>query len=233
MFSSTFKKSSTINHRFIQINSTTLRTNDVNATSNLPTVVGLLIAFPLWYFVFSTDLMDGFWNRLVLAVSILGLHAFVSDRKPMLEQLKKINPKLLLLGVFSGLVLYLIFYGGYNLFKPFLQQGAWNVYRLIGQASAGLVAATLVFTSFCEEFFWRGFIQRNLMNSLGRLTGLILSTAFYTFIHIFTMNIALMVAAMIAGLWWGALYLSTRMLWLTVASHIVWTELVLLILPLR
>jgi hypothetical protein len=204
------------------------------ADASLPaTLVGLIVAFPLWYFTFNTDFMGGFWNRMVFSVSVLGLVAFLAERGEMLRQLRRINPRVLFLGVLSALALYLLFYGGYVVLRPFLEHGALNVYLLTGGVSAVQVAATLVYTSFCEELFWRGFVQRNIMVYLGDLAGFLVATAFYTLIHLFTLNAPLMLAALVAGLWWGFLYMLKRSLWLNIISHIVWTELVILMLPLR
>ncbi|MEM2434973.1 MAG: CPBP family intramembrane glutamic endopeptidase [Nitrososphaerota archaeon] len=201
--------------------------------NNLPAAVSAIAAaFPLWHFIFNTDLIGGFWNRMVVSVSLLGLCAFLAEGREMSRQLRNITLRVIALGVLSALPLYTIFYGGYILFKPLLQEGASNVYLLASNVPAIQVAATLVYTSFLEEFFWRGFIQRNLTNYLGRLRGLLSATASYTLIHIFTLNLPLMLAALIAGLWWGYLYMLTGSLWLTAASHIVWTEMVILALPL-
>lgn len=210
-----------------------LRARTVHSIKLVATIPGIGLAFVFWYFTFNTDLMGGFWSRIALSVGVLSMYAYFTQPNDMLKNVKDINVKLVTLGVFSGLGLYVLFYVGYNVFKPFLQQGAMNVYLLTDEALAWYIAVILVFTSFCEEFFWRGFVQRNLMNALGRWNGFISSTAFYTLIHVFTSNIPLIIAAMIAGLWWGLLYILTRSIWLTITSHIVWTELILLFLPLR
>ena len=39
--------------------------------------------------------------------------------------------------------------------------------------------------------------------------------------------------ALIAGLFWGLLYEYTESFWVVVFSHIVWTELIFVFLPLR
>ncbi|MEM0481980.1 MAG: type II CAAX endopeptidase family protein [Nitrososphaerota archaeon] len=197
------------------------------------TILGLIVAFPLWYFTFNTDLMGGFWNRMVLSVSVLGLVAFLAERREMARQLRRVDPRVLFLGVLSGLFLYILFYGGYSVLRPFLERGASSVYLLIGDAPAAQVAATLFYTSFCEEFFWRGFIQRNIMGYLGGLKGFLIATALYTLIHLLTLNMPLMLAALIAGFWWGLLYMLMRSLWLNISSHVIWTELVILLLPLK
>ncbi|GBC71310.1 hypothetical protein HRbin02_01090 [Candidatus Calditenuaceae archaeon HR02] len=197
------------------------------------TFLGLIVAFPLWYFTFNTDLIGGFWNRMALSVSVLGLVAFFAEKREMSRQLRRVEPRMLFLGVLSGLFLYTLFYGGYSVLRPFLERGASNVYLLVGDAPAAQVAATLVYTSFCEELFWRGFIQKSFMGYLGGLKGFLIATTLYTLIHLFTLNIPLMLAALIAGLWWGLLYMLKRSLWLNISSDVIWTELVILMLPLK
>ena len=51
--------------------------------------------------------------------------------------------------------------------------------------------------------------------------------------HAPTMNAPLILAAFIAGLFWGIVYQRTGSLWLVVASHLAWTELIFVLLPLR
>jgi membrane protease YdiL (CAAX protease family) len=46
------------------------------------------------------------------------------------------------------------------------------------------------------------------------------------------MNVPLIAAALIAGLFWGILYQRTGSLLLVIASHLVWTELIFVFLPL-
>ena len=65
----------------------------------------------------------------------------------------------------------------------------------------------LLVTSPAEEIFWRGFIQRTTVEKLGPVWGLIITTILYGAVHIWTFNITLIIAALVAGLFWGLMYL--------------------------
>jgi len=68
--------------------------------------------------------------------------------------------------------------------------------------------------------------------SFGATAGVLSTTLAYALIHAPTMNAPLILAAAIAGLFWGLIYQRTGNLWLVVASHLAWTELIFVLLPL-
>jgi len=83
-----------------------------------------------------------------------------------------------------------------------------------------------------EELFWRGFLQRRLQSHKGPFTGLLLSTAVYTLVHVGSGNLMLVLAAGICGLFWGYLYLRTGSIVINVVSHTAWDIAIFLLLPL-
>jgi len=89
----------------------------------------------------------------------------------------------------------------------------------------------LLFTSFSEEYFWRSYVQKNFVYQYGK-TGILITSALYALIHFSTLNIGLIAAAFIAGLVWGITYDQLDSLWVVVFSHLVWTELIFVFLPL-
>ena len=109
--------------------------------------------------------------------------------------------------------------------------GAVNVYLFRSELPLVVPASLLLITSYCEEYFWRHYIQTALEDGKG-LRAVILTSILYASIHIPTMNLPLVVAALIAGLFWGIIYKYTGSLWLVVFSHIAWTELIFVFLPL-
>ena len=135
-------------------------------------------------------------------------------------------------GILSGCFLYAAFFVGYNVFRSFVESGAGGVYLFRADSAIHFIALSLVITSFCEEFFWRSYAQAALVESYGG-TGLALNTLLYACIHLPTGNLALVFAALIAGLFWGLLYEYTGSLWVSVLSHVVWTELIFVFLPLN
>lgn len=193
-------------------------------------VVGIGLAFASWYVVFLTHILGSFWYRVTVASIILALYAAffgggVAGRG------HEISVTMVLKGVVSGGLLYASFYVGYNVFRSSLESGASSVYLFRADSPLHVVALSLIVTGYCEEFFWRRYLQTALVESHGG-TGFSLSALAYAFIHLPTGNLALVFAALIAGLFWGLLYEYTESFWVIVFSHIVWTELIFVLLPL-
>jgi len=191
--------------------------------------VGVGLAFLLWYMVFLTGVLGSFWLRVTLASAALALYASVIggvDPRGCL----KLDKEALAKGALSGALLYAFFALGFSTFRPFVERSAAAVYQLKGDSPV-LAASALIVTSICEEYFWRLYVQRALVAGTGR-AGLALSTLAYALIHLPTLNAPLVFAALTAGLCWGLLYDRTGSFGVVAASHIVWTELVFVFLPL-
>lgn len=192
------------------------------------TIIGVVLSFLLWYFVFLSDLLFSFWYRVTGASIILATYSYLNDEKKVLRSptLKQIA-----YGLGSGILLYTLFYMGFNVFRRFVAGGASNVYLFRSELPLIIPASLLLVTSFCEEYFWRKYTQRNLVQFYG-VKGIIITSFLYAAIHLSTNNIPLVFAALIAGVLWGILYEYTGSFWIIVFSHIAWTELIFVFLPL-
>ncbi|HYM90444.1 MAG TPA: CPBP family intramembrane glutamic endopeptidase, partial [bacterium] len=82
-----------------------------------------------------------------------------------------------------------------------------------------------------EELFWRGLVQWGLGRRLGPGWGWAMATTLYGGAHLAAANPMLVVAALVAGGFWGLLYLRTGRIAPLVVSHILWDLTVFLILP--
>ena len=193
--------------------------------------VGVCLSFLLWYVVFLTNILGSFWYRVTFASIVLALYAAFFGRGLDRGDCR-IGSSVVMRGVLSGCFLYTSFFFGYNVFRSFVESGAGGVYQFRADSAIHVVALSLVVTSFCEEFFWRRYVQAALVERHGG-TGVILCTLVYACIHLPTGNLALVFAALIAGLFWGLLYEYTGSLWVAVLSHVVWTELIFVFLPLK
>ena len=192
-------------------------------------IFGVVLSFLLWYFVFLSDLLWSFWYRVTFASIILSCYAYIVGKTSLSDV--KLRRNDILKGLGSGIGLYGLFYIGFNVFRTLVAGGASNVYLYRSELPLFVPAMLLVVTSFCEEFFWRHYIQTSIVENYG-FKGILLTSALYSTIHLPTMNMPLVVAAFIAGLTWGLLYRYTGSLWLVVFSHIAWTELIFVFLPL-
>jgi len=177
-------------------------------------IFGLGLAFLLWYFVFLSNFLVSFWYRVTASSLILTVYAYSNVGAP-----KTIT------------LLYGLFLFGFTVFKPFLEADANNVYVFRSELPMIIPAILLLITGFCEECFWRSYIQSNFTNLFGK-TGILYTSILYALIHISTFNLGLVAAAFIAGLVWGVLYDQLDSFWIVVFSHIVWTELIFVFLPL-
>jgi membrane protease YdiL (CAAX protease family) len=162
---------------------------------------------------------------LALYASIFGKDIFRDDQE--------LNLEVILKGLLSGGILYTTFYFGYNILEQYIIHGSKAVYMLSSDSSLFTIATALVITSICEEYFWRRYIQTTLIKNHGIVIGLMGSTVAYALIHIMTLNIPLVFAAFLAGFFWGVLYEHSYSIWVITLSHIVWTELIFVFLPLN
>lgn len=109
-----------------------------------------------------------------------------------------------------------------------------SVYAMKDGSNPVLIACLLLFLiGPAEEFFWRGYVQKNLSEQFGSNVALVATTAIYTLVHIWSFNFMLVMAALVAGSVWGLIYrLKPSLLPATVISHAVWDALVFVILPI-
>jgi membrane protease YdiL (CAAX protease family) len=192
-------------------------------------IFAVVLSFLLWYVVFLSDLLWSFWYRVTFSSIILSCYAYLIGKASLKEV--RFGKEDILKGLGSGFALYGLFNIGFNVFRTLVAGGASNVYLYRSELPLFVPATLLLVTSFCEEFFWRHYIQNNIFERYG-FKGIVLTTALYSAIHLPTMNLPLVAAAFIAGLAWGLMYRYTRSLPLVVFSHIAWTELIFVFLPL-
>ncbi len=191
-------------------------------------IIGVALSFILWYIVFLMEILGSFWYRVTLASLILAVYAYLSVEGDQIITFQAMDA---LKGIAAGLALYASFFIGFNIFQQRLEGGAASVYMFRSDIPLIVPAVLLLVTSFCEEYFWRFYIQGTMVRKYER-TGIVVTSILYAAIHLSTMNLPLTAAALIAGAFWGILYEYTGSLWLVVFSHIVWTEMVFVFLPL-
>ncbi|MBD3309268.1 CPBP family intramembrane metalloprotease, partial [candidate division KSB3 bacterium] len=95
----------------------------------------------------------------------------------------------------------------------------------------GIALLLLVVTSPAEEIFWRGVVQRSLMRKLPPFQGFFLAALCYAGVHLCTLNLPLVLAAFMAGVFWGGLYIAQKSLVPVIISHALWSVTVFLIFP--
>ena len=194
---------------------------------NRQVIGGIALSFALWYIVFLTEFLWSFWFRVTLASILLAFYAKVTGTQKV--TLPELNETVK--GLVAGAILYIAFYVGFNVFRSLLLTGAVNVYTFRDELPLLVPTMLLLATSFCEEYFWRHYIQASIVDSIG-VKGIIVTSILYAGIHISTLNLPLIAAALIAGTFWGFIYDHYKSLWMVVFSHLVWTELIFVFMPL-
>lgn len=209
----------------------------------------LSVAAILWFLMFSplTSGRLNFWLVMSFAAVCLTSLAFVfsdKEERKTLSGFKGLSIRELALQFLAGIALAFILWGvfwiGDKLSQAlfgFARTQVENVYALKEGYPAWLIALLLLFViGPAEEIFWRGFIQRNAAGFFKKGAGdkaFLFTIAFYTFVHLWSCNFMLIMAAMVAGCVWGFLYrLRPEMLPALIVSHALWDTLVFILFPI-
>lgn len=191
----------------------------------------ILLAVLGWAFTFGLT-WGNFWVKIAIAVLAVASYSLAFQRPRL-----RFNRTALGWGAASAALLYAIFLAG-NALAPLVVPGARGqvagIYGL-GEGSwrLGIALLLLFVTGPGEEIFWRGFLQANLERRLGRWGGFAAATLLYGGVHVFSRNGVLMLAALVAGAYWGLLYLWRRDLAMLVVSHSLWSAVIFAVAPVR
>jgi membrane protease YdiL (CAAX protease family) len=195
----------------------------------------LSLAFGLWFVTFAVP-AGNFWLKLCASAAVLALAGLTLSWKER-GTLFAFKPRHLGVGVGSALVLYGIFWMGKQvsgLLFPFAQREISNIYVNKAQLDPLSIGLLLLFIMGpAEEIYWHGFVQRTLSLRLGAVRGVLLTTVFYTLVHISAFNVMLALAAGVCGLFWGLLYLREKSLIPVIISHSLWDVIIFVLFPLN
>ena len=194
----------------------------------------------LWFLMFSpwTGGAFNFWIMMTVSALILLCltFAFTPDRK---ELLKVERPLLqLLCGIALAFLLWGIFWIGDFLSSRMFTFARGQVDAVYGMKTGlpqwGIAILLLFVIGPAEELFWRGYVQRALVSAFKSPdAALVATTLVYALVHIWSFNFMLVMAALVAGAFWGLVYrFCPRALPALVVSHAVWDALVFVILPI-
>lgn len=195
-------------------------------------IASVTASYLLWYFAFTVE-FSIFWARLAISSTVLLSVCAALAWRGSFPGKMGLSWRALIVGIFWGLGMYVATLAGYRAVESHVREGALAVYALAGGVDVGLVVLTLLYVSLVEELYWRAFVFETLSRSVGLPKALLLTTLFYSTIHVWTSNPPLMLVAAVAGLLWGVLYALTRSVLSAWASHALWDLLVFVFLPLR
>ncbi len=195
----------------------------------------LPVAFGLWFFTFAVP-VGNFWLKISISAALLaslGLKLSHGERSERFT----FKTRHLWLGPLSAIVLYGVFWFGKEVSSflfPFAPGQISNIYVTKTQLDPVWIGFLLLFVMGpAEEIYWRGFVQRTLSRRLGAMAGVLLTSAIYALVHVFALNLMLVTAAAICGLFWGWLYEREQTLTPLIISHSLWDVLIFVIFPLN
>lgn len=194
---------------------------------------GAALAVCLWSLTFFVG-HGNFWLKIALSTLVLGGIALKGG--VLRKNVVRFDGVSIVWGVAAAASLYAVFWAGREV-SSFLFRFApgqiGKIYGLGGETPRALVFFLLLFvTGPCEELFWRGFLQRELMDAIGAWKGFALTTALYTIIHIWSFNFMLVGASCVAGAFWGFMYMRLGRLDSVIVSHALWSACIFALAPL-
>lgn len=190
-----------------------------------------LVLWPLSFVVLRNE----FIYALAASTAILAALTLLLYRKNVKWTRGSSKLAVLAFGAASALVLYLIFVAGGMLTSALgLSSYVSSVYSSIYGAN-GTGATTIVLLAIIgifEEIYWRGGVQGYAEANFARFAKApwIASTAYYTFVHLSTLNPILVVAALFVGLVAGIVAHKAGIL-ASIVTHVLWIEAIVVFAP--
>lgn len=205
-------------------------------------IAAIVVAALLWLYMFSpwTAGLTNFWLTMTASALILTTLALKFSPEPLPTVTKPLWQ--LLGGILLALLLWGIFWVGDKasawLFD-FARDKVDSIYAMKTGLPPGVIAALLLLViGPAEEFFWRGYVQRTMAKLFaGRKypqdLAFLVTAIIYALVHVWSLNFMLIMAALVAGCFWGFLYrLCPKSLLALIVSHAIWDALVFVWMPI-
>lgn len=187
----------------------------------------------LWFVTFYLS-WSTFWIKISLSAATLAIFSLFVQ--PQTRDQFRFSRGAILSGLASAVLLYAIFWLGKTIsgiLMPFAASQISGIYEKGAGTPAGVIIFLLFFiTGPCEEIYWRGFLQKNLVARLGPWQGWLLATGIYAGVHIWSFNLMLIGAAGVAGAFWGAMFWRYHNLAPVIISHSVWSTVIFAVFPM-
>lgn len=201
-----------------------------NTLLDLRLLIGLLIAHALIFFSFHDKAI--FWY--IFSGSVLVLILYVMFQGDVDDQVSFFH--YLLLGAMSGLLLYFVFWLGFQAIQvlelPF-DKGIKKLYKAYAPSLFWQYLALIFVAAPGEEFFWRGYVQKRLSKYFRPIASIVIASLLYSSVHIYSGSLLLVFAAFFSGLVWGSLYFWKKSMPLVIVSHIIFDTMLFIILPFK
>ena len=200
-------------------------------------VFTLVLAAVLWTVMFSpwTAPYVPFWWMMTGSALALASLSTIFGRDWW--KLLKWTPYNVLSGIFIAALLWGIFWAGDRVSSwlfDFAGRQVDAIYGMKAGESPWLLSALMLFLiGPAEEIYWRGYVQKTLSGRFGKNAGFISATLLYALVHAGSCNFMLVMAALVAGAVWGALYrFFPERFSAIIISHAVWGAAVFIWFPI-
>lgn len=197
----------------------------------------ILLAAVLWTVMFSpwTAPAVNFWWMMTGSALTLSVLATLF-RPGWWREVKWTLPNILL-GISIAVTLWVVFWVGdkvSTLLFDFARPQVNLIYGMKEGESPWLLAVLMLFLiGPAEEIFWRGYVQHTLSSRLNPNAGFVVATALYALVHAGSCNVMLIMAALVAGIVWGALYrFFPDRFAAIILSHSLWDAAVFIFFPI-
>ncbi len=194
-----------------------------------PTLVGgVVVAAGAWGAMFALG-RRRFWARAAGAGIVIAIYAVAAGPAAIGRLFTHGDPAIeAVIGVASGLALYGLFWLGEQLLVvivPGLASEVQDLYAVRGATHPAVMVLVLAAAASGEELFFRGLLQQR--------AGFVAAVVVYGAVHLWERKVILVLSALVAGAWWGALLGLTGGLVAPVASHLTWCLLIIVWRPAR
>lgn len=200
-------------------------------------IIAIVTAFVLWFVMFApiTATKFDFWITMPISAALLTILSFLFAKLLIIGNIH-FSWKDIALGVVSAAVLWGVFWlGNYfsNLLFDFAQGQVASVYDIKnGENQLFISLALLLLIGPAEEIFWHGFVQNELSKKIPSPWVIVITALIYSAVHIPSLNFMLIMAALVCGLFWSALYYYNRNLLTVIVSHALWDVSVFILFPI-
>jgi len=199
----------------------------------IPVLGTVLLAGLLWFVTFYVQ-WGTFWFKISFSAMTLACISLWLRRPEKVHF--RMNAGSIGIGLLSAAVLYGIFWAGKmasSALFAFANDQIGAIYGKGGGTPPWVIFLLLFFiTGPSEEIYWRGYLQRNLMQRFGNSQGWVLASIVYAGVHIWSFNFMLIGAAGVAGAFWGALYWRLGRLGPVIVSHSIWSAVIFVLFPI-
>ncbi len=166
----------------------------------------ILVALVLWTVMFSPVTAPHVNLWLVMTIAAVTLTTMATCFGNWYRNFR-ITATDVVIGVVTAAALWGVFWVGDKLSQlmfNFARPEVNAIYSFKESISPWLLSALLLFIiGPAEEIFWRGFVQNKMSEKWGTTMGFVIATAVYALVHAGSCNFMLVMAALVAGGFWG------------------------------